>query len=965
MKTKILYTLTLVVFLQISHAQVGVGTTDPKASLDVASSSLTNPTHTDGLLIPKIDNFPSTNPGTDQDGMMVYVTGNGVPAKGFYYWDNGSSSWLSVKGVEKINDLIDAKSDNDGSFNGASIFFGIGSGLVDDGTNNFNNAIGFQALTSNTSGNNNTAIGAQSLFTNQTGNSNIALGFQALFNNTSGNDNIALGTNSLRANQTGFQNTAIGVRSLRQNTSFSNTVVGSSALENNVTGNSNVALGASAGANSIAGFANVFIGTNSGIGNLGSGNVMIGYQSGLSEMGSNKLYIENSSANSDNALIYGDFGADLLRVNGQFQIGNPTTTGFILPTTDGAVGQILTTDGAGNVSFQNATVNTDDQDLQAPTLTGTTLNLNIENGTGTSIDLSALQDGVGTDDQNIQNLSLNGSNILTVGIENGTADTVDLSALNQSVAVANNTTTITNHIANDADTVIGNEIITAAGLSGTTLQITEAGNITNVDLSTLQDGTGTDNQNLTAATLTGTTLNLGIQNGTGTSVNLASLQDGTGTDNQNLSTATLTGTTLNLGIQNGTGTSVNLASLTDDNDWVTVGANIERQNGDVYIGNTNTTNNDLHISNNIIDWDNTNYYLNPDELSVVDEIQFDSGTETDPSIRFQSTNTGFFSPSNAVTAYSANGTESFRIQNDGEISIGLTAPSDYKFSLSSLSNLNEIRIGNNTTSTNDFIDINHNSQRGNAIDISVDNSYTLASRSGIAVFNELGDTSVNIGKYLTGSYSIYGVEVRIPEDLTGIEYGIYSNVSTTNGYAGYFIGRTSFGNTSSNRYTMPASDGTIGQVLTTDGIGNTSWQNLPSASLSLARITMSADQSFTTSSWQKLNFDTVDFDLNSEFNTTTDEFDVNSTGYYRINASWRSTNTSTSTNAFGIAIVVNGVFEGAVNFNNSGSGYVFRSINRILDLNAGDSVEIQILNTGPIDVFSNDIVTSFEIEQIR
>ncbi len=73
---------------------------------------------------------------------------------------------------------------------------------------------------------------------------------------------------------------------------------------------------------------------------------------------------------------------------------------------------------------------TDDQNLTSATLTGTTLNLAIENGTGTSVNLAALQDGTGTDDQNIQNLSFNNStNILTVGIENGTAQTVNLSAL--------------------------------------------------------------------------------------------------------------------------------------------------------------------------------------------------------------------------------------------------------------------------------------------------------------------------------------------------------------------------------------------------------------------------------------------------------------------------------------------------------------------------------------------------------
>ncbi len=39
----------------ILQAQVGIGTTNPYASLDIRSSDLTAPSNTDGILIPKID----------------------------------------------------------------------------------------------------------------------------------------------------------------------------------------------------------------------------------------------------------------------------------------------------------------------------------------------------------------------------------------------------------------------------------------------------------------------------------------------------------------------------------------------------------------------------------------------------------------------------------------------------------------------------------------------------------------------------------------------------------------------------------------------------------------------------------------------------------------------------------------------------------------------------------------------
>lgn len=74
--------------------QVGIGTTTPMARLDIVSSSQTTPKKTDGVLIPKIDEFALINPGVVQDGMLVYVSGDGSVIKGFYFWDNTNTSWV-------------------------------------------------------------------------------------------------------------------------------------------------------------------------------------------------------------------------------------------------------------------------------------------------------------------------------------------------------------------------------------------------------------------------------------------------------------------------------------------------------------------------------------------------------------------------------------------------------------------------------------------------------------------------------------------------------------------------------------------------------------------------------------------------------------------------------------------------------------------------------------------------------
>ncbi|HLV69573.1 MAG TPA: hypothetical protein VKY34_02615, partial [Xanthomarina sp.] len=159
MKKHYLIVLFFQVLITYTYSQVGIGTTNPQSQLDIRASNQISPSPTDGILIPKIDVFPLSNPTEAQDGMLVYVTGNGTINKGFYYWNNSLATWTSIKGAEKINDLMDGKSDNDGSENGSSVFIGLGAGINDDSSDNQNTGIGFETMGSNTSGFDNVAVG--------------------------------------------------------------------------------------------------------------------------------------------------------------------------------------------------------------------------------------------------------------------------------------------------------------------------------------------------------------------------------------------------------------------------------------------------------------------------------------------------------------------------------------------------------------------------------------------------------------------------------------------------------------------------------------------------------------------------------------------------------------------------------------------------------------------------------------
>ena len=101
------YVIVACFFFGITQAQVGIGTVTPNATLDIKATNQATPANNDGILIPKIDEFPTTAPTAAQDGMMVYVTGAGTPAKGFYFWDQAASSWTILSTGPTIDKWTD------------------------------------------------------------------------------------------------------------------------------------------------------------------------------------------------------------------------------------------------------------------------------------------------------------------------------------------------------------------------------------------------------------------------------------------------------------------------------------------------------------------------------------------------------------------------------------------------------------------------------------------------------------------------------------------------------------------------------------------------------------------------------------------------------------------------------------------------------------------------------------------
>jgi hypothetical protein len=137
------------------------------------------------------------------------------------------------------------------------------------------------------------------------GSENVFIGTFAGYENIDGLDNVYIGNKSGKDNRGGNSNVFIGGYSGQANSKSNNIFIGGASFYQNTTGNYNTAVG------SMTGVLNI----------TGVGNVFLGYKAGYNETGSNKLYIENSDNNLTQALIYGDFEYDILRLNANVGIG--------------------------------------------------------------------------------------------------------------------------------------------------------------------------------------------------------------------------------------------------------------------------------------------------------------------------------------------------------------------------------------------------------------------------------------------------------------------------------------------------------------------------------------------------------------------------------------------------------------------------------------------------------------------
>jgi len=311
----------------------------------------------DGNMIKPLNSNLATYLG---NGAGANTTGNGNTFIGNQAGNaNNAGAWNTALGTRTL--LNSASGDGNVAIgadalrtqNGISNNIGIGTGAGYNATEGGNVFIGGNAANNKSSGNGNTIIGDNSGFNSTTGSSNVFLGASAGYSVTSGNnvligasagrngsgltndniiigksagydlaggDNTILGTGAAFSGSAANGNVVIGKDAGYELVGSDNTIIGKQAGYNNA-GNFNVIFGKDAGYSNTSD-GNTMIGFQSGYNNNGLNNVFLGRSAGANETGSNKLYIDNSNANKDNALIYGDFNADSLLLNGKTLVKN-------------------------------------------------------------------------------------------------------------------------------------------------------------------------------------------------------------------------------------------------------------------------------------------------------------------------------------------------------------------------------------------------------------------------------------------------------------------------------------------------------------------------------------------------------------------------------------------------------------------------------------------------------------------
>ncbi|QIE59707.1 hypothetical protein G5B37_09060 [Rasiella rasia] len=217
-------------------------------------------------------------------------------------------------------------------------------------------------------------------------------------------------------------------------------------------------------------------------------------------------------------------------------------------------------------------------------------------------------------------------------------------------------------------------------------------------------------------------------------------------------------------------------------------------------------------------------------------------------------------------------------------------------------------------------------------------------RKGLEVEMYNGTGGTQYGTYITlenGAFgnnaNLYGTYIQIPSATNAnVQYGIYSDVQKSTGFAGYFLGNVSIGTSAANNYVLPSTRGTANQIMQTDALGNVSWvDNFPG---------------YWSRTGTTLDVATAGDDINFTSDQTSITFAqagaTPETMLYMFNAG--------TNNADRMVLSQSPAFPGwGLQYRDSGDSFVFKSASQ-------DRVEIDLAGIYPLRVYGRARAVDFE-----
>lgn len=456
---------------------------------------------------------------------------------------------------------------------------------------------------------------------------------------------------------------------------------------------------------------------------------------------------------------------------GNVSVGTTTTNNYILPASRGTNGQIMQTDGSGNVSWVNPTVDTDtdDQATDVFSLTGTTLNLSLQNDgvTTQTVDLSTLKD----------------------------ADWFEVGGTTQPDAITDNKYTF-------GDISIGKSTAATAKLDVESVTKTTTLSLTN--------------SNTTAGTKWGLLNNLTLDTTNTNSAGIANSVSGNANFKYGM-TNTLSGATTGANFEyalvNNHNSTGNVSGFGVYNSFSPTATNTGNYTG-LYNEDTNANHTGSFTGLN-------NVASNTAAGAIVGVSNTLSGTGT--GIRTGVNNIisgGVLGNSYGVnTTITSTGGTKYGVYSN--LNAGGTKYGVYNDLISS--------IGGSAIAYGVYNKINNTGGTLGSHYGVYNEMLAFDYQYGMYTTMPNGSSYPQYGNYVTiagaGVGNRYGYYSTISPFAGGTHYGVYSEATKAGSYAGYFLGNVSIGTSTGNEYILPDSRGTNGQIMRTDGAGNVSWAN--------------------------------------------------------------------------------------------------------------------------------------------